>query len=203
MYEEAPKEEISTPKFKDSLKKVSRGVYDLIETLVIAFAVVIFVYLFIASPHEVIGRSMEDNFWDGEYLLADKISYHFKDPRQGDVIIFKHSDTADYIKRIIALPGDKVEIRDGNFYVNGEFLDEGEYLDPDVYTEGKKFLSEGEVYTVPQDKIFVAGDNRPHSSDSRAFGPIPFDRVKGRAVLVYWPVTHLKLVKRPTFNEQD
>jgi signal peptidase I len=202
MYEQSEPQEIHTPSFKKTLSKITRGVYDMIETIVISFAVVIFIYLFVASPHEVQGRSMEDNFWDGEYLLADKISYHFKDPKRGDVIIFKQTESADYIKRIVGLPGDTIEIRDGSFYVNGQKLDETEYLDPDVYTEGKKYLSEGEVYTVPEGKLFVAGDNRPHSSDSRAFGPVPFDRVKGRAVLIYWPISHLHVVDRPNYDVQ-
>jgi signal peptidase I len=202
MYDNTDTQEIKTPDFKNFLKKASHGLYDLVETLVIAFAVVIFIYLFIASPHEVVGSSMEDNFFDGEYLLADKITYHFRDLHRGEVVIFEQTESADYIKRIIGLPGDKLEIRDGSFYVNGERLDESEYLDPGVYTDGKKFLNEGDTYTVPQDKLFVAGDNREHSSDSRAFGPIPFDKVKGRAVLVYWPISHLKIVKKPTYNEE-
>ena len=193
-----PKEVSSTRKM---LGKISKSVYDVVETLVIAGAIVIFVYLFIASPHEVIGGSMEDNFWNGEYLLADKISYFFKEPQQGDVVIFKQTESADYIKRVIGIPGDTVEVRDGYLYVNGERLDEDEYLDTDVYTDAGVFLKEGRIYIVPEDKYFVAGDNRPHSSDSRTFGPIEKDKIKGRAVLVYWPLSHLKLVQRPSYNQ--
>lgn len=193
-----PKEVSSTRKI---LGKVSKSIYDVVETLVIAGAIVIFVYLFIASPHEVIGGSMEDNFWNGEYLLADKISYFFKDPQQGDVVIFKQTETADYIKRVIGLPGDTVEVRDGYIYVNGERLYETEYLDSDVYTDGNTFLKEGRIYIVPDGKYFVMGDNRPHSSDSRTFGPIDEDKIKGRAVLIYWPFSHLKLVQRPSYNQ--
>jgi len=185
---------------KDILGKISRGLYDIIETLVIAFAIVVFIYLFVASPHEVIGRSMEDSFWDGEYLLADKITIHFKEPQRGDVIIFKQTDTADYIKRIIGLPDDTVEVRDGSFFVNGQSLDESGYLDSGVYTEGGSFLSEGDVFTVPVGKLFVAGDNRQHSSDSRSFGPVNYDNIKGRAVVIYWPLSHLKIVGRPEYN---
>ena len=144
---------------------------------------------------------MEDNFWNGEYLLADKISYFFKEPQQGDVVIFKQTESADYIKRVIGIPGDTVEVRDGYLYVNGERLDEDEYLDTDVYTDAGVFLKEGRIYIVPEDKYFVAGDNRPHSSDSRTFGPIEKDKIKGRAVLVYWPLSHLKLVQRPSYNQ--
>jgi len=202
MYEPTTEGSEDAPKksFKDGLGKIARVIYDIVETLVIAAAIVIFVYLFVASPHEVIGRSMEDNFWNGEYLLADKVSYHLGDPRPGDVIIFKHTDTADYIKRVIGIPGDTVELRDGYFYVNGERLSESEYLESDVYTSGGNYLSEGEIVTVKDGYVFVAGDNRPHSSDSRAFGPIEQEKIKGRAVLVYWPFSHLKVVSRPAYN---
>lgn len=201
MYEtELSEEEANEQKVKKGLSKASRVIYDIAETLVIALAIVVFIYLFIASPHEVIGRSMEDNFFDGEYLLADKISYFVGDPKRGDVVIFKHSDTQDYIKRVIGFPGDKIEIRDGYVFVNGDKLDESNYLDKNVYTDGGRELAEGEVYTVPKDTYFVLGDNRGASSDSRSFGAIDQNTVKGRAVLVYWPFSHLKVVKRQDYN---
>lgn len=205
MYEEEKQEaetdsEKSKLSFKKKLGGVTRNIYDVVETLVIAFAIVVFIYLFIASPHEVIGKSMEDNFYNGEYLLADKISYRFKEPRPGDVVIFKQTDTADYIKRIIGTPGDTVEIRDGYIFVNGHQLDESEYLDDNIYTDGGSFLPEGKVFTVPDGKLFVCGDNRGASSDSRSFGAVNMDKIKGRAVLIYWPLSHLKVVKRPSYN---
>ncbi|MEA3356898.1 MAG: signal peptidase I [Patescibacteria group bacterium] len=184
------------------VKKALRSLYDMIEMFVVAFAFIVFLYLFVASPHEVIGRSMEDNFWDGEYLLADKISYHINPPERGDVVIFKQTETADYIKRVIGLPGDTIEIRDGYFFVNGHQLVEEIYLNKNIYTDSNKFLSEGEIYTVPEDNYFVAGDNRSCSSDSRAFGPISADVIKGRAFLIYWPVTHLSWVTRQTYNTE-
>ena len=203
MYEEElekDQENIKVSPIKKFLGRFGKGVYDTVEMVVISLAVVVFVYLFILSPHEVVGRSMEDNFWNGEYLLADKVSYRFGEPKRGDVVIFQHSETADYIKRVIGLPGDSVELRDGFYYVNGEKLDEQEYLDDGIYTDGGNYLSEGEVKTVPEGKYFVSGDNRPHSSDSRAFGVIEKSAIKGRAILVYWPVSHLHTVKRPSYN---
>lgn len=196
--EEVPKEGLGFRKF---LRRIFKGLYDVIETLVIAGAIVIFVYLFIASPHEVLGRSMEENFYNGEYLLADKVSYFLSNPNRGDVIIFKQTDTADYIKRVIAIPGDTVEVRDGYIYVNEERLDESGYLDSDVYTDPGSFLKEGQVFVVSEDNYFVLGDNRQHSSDSRMFGPIESEQIKGRALVVYWPFSHLKLIQRPSYNQ--
>lgn len=203
MYEAEPIEtakEVSVT--KRALTKTFRAIYDVVETLVIAGAIVVFVYLFIASPHEVLGRSMEDSFYNGEYLLADKVSYMFREPERGEVVIFKQTDTADYIKRIIGTPGDTVEVRDGFFYINGERLPEDEYLDDSVYTDPGIFLKEGRVFVVPEHKYFVAGDNREHSSDSRTFGPVEEDRIKGRALVVYWPLSHLKVVDRPSYNQE-
>ncbi|MBN1617857.1 signal peptidase I [Candidatus Dojkabacteria bacterium] len=183
---------------RKTLGSVLKFGYDAIETIVISLAIVIFSYFFIISPHEVIGPSMEENFYDGEYLLADKITYRFKDPQLGDVIIFKHSDTADYIKRVIGVPGDKVELRDGKIYINGKKIDESEYL-TESYTKGGNFLEEGDVYVVPEDKYFVCGDHRSASSDSRAFGPIEKSQIKGRVLLIYWPFDKFEFVKRPEY----
>lgn len=200
MYEKTEKE--TSPKsFKEIAGKITRNVFETVQLFVVALAFVVFLYLFIASPHEVIGRSMEENFYDAEYLVADKIGYKLFTPKRGDVVIFQKTETIDYIKRVVGIPGDKVEVRDGHFYVNSEILNETEYLDGDVYTEPGNFLSEGEIYEVPEGKVFVAGDNREHSSDSRAFGPVEISVIKGRAIFVYWPVSHLKWVFRPNYNE--
>lgn len=199
MYEKT--EEIQESKsFKDKLISFTKNLFETVQMFVVALAFVVFLYLFIASPHEVIGRSMEDNFYDGEYLIADKVSYKLSEPKIGDVVIFQKTDTIDYIKRVIAVPGNSIEIRDCHYYLNGELLIETEYLDSDVCTEPGNFLSEGEIFDVPEGKVFVSGDNREHSSDSRAFGPIDITAIKGRAVFVYWPISDLKLVKRPTYN---
>jgi signal peptidase I len=203
MYEvETVETATEVPVAKKALTKAFRAIYDVIETLVIAGAIVVFVYLFIASPHEVLGRSMEDSFYNGEYLLADKVSYLFREPERGEVVIFKQTDTSDYIKRVIGTPGDTVEVRDGFFYVNGERLPESEYISNSAYTDPGIFLKEGRVYIVPEGKFFVAGDNREHSSDSRTFGPVEEDKIKGRALVIYWPLSHLKVVDRPSYNQE-
>ena len=101
--------------------------------------------------------------------MANKLLYRFQDPQRGDVIIFKYSDTQDFIKRVIGLPGDKVMLKDGHIYINDQLLDESAYLSNSIYTNGGEFLHEGETITVPDNEYFVCGDNRPHSSDSRTF----------------------------------
>jgi len=171
-----------------------------IEATVIAMAVSIVIYLFLFTPHEVIGRSMYPNFEDGQFLLANKLIYKISDPKQGEVIIFKHSETQDYIKRIIALEGDTIGIKDGKVYVNGIQLDESNYLAGTVYTGSESYLHEGETITVPEGEVFVLGDNRPNSSDSRQFGPIDENLIKGKAWLVFYPFSDLHIVKHATYE---
>ncbi|WKZ31009.1 MAG: signal peptidase I [Candidatus Dojkabacteria bacterium] len=195
-----------TPEAKQGFAKLSgvlggvgSFVFESIEAIVIALAICVVLYLFLVTPHEVIGRSMQPNFVEGEYLIANKLVYKFKDPERGDVVIFKHSPTQDYIKRVIAVPGDDVSVLDGNYYINGEMLDESEYLADTVYTEGGTFLHEGETYTVKEGEIFASGDNRPHSTDSRAFGPVKQDDVKGRVWFVYFPLSNFRIIQHPNY----
>ena len=151
------------------------------------------------TPHEVIGNSMHPTYKNGEYLMANKITYRIKDPQRGDVIIFKYSDTQDFIKRIVGLPGDTVMLKDGQLYINSKLLDEENYLNDSIYTNGGEFLKEGESKTIPEGEYFVCGDNRPHSSDSRTFGSIEEGDIKGKAWIVYFPFSEFRIVKHEIY----
>lgn len=174
---------------------------DILQVIVFAVALFLFVYLLVLQPHKIKGQSMDPNFPDAEYLLTDKISYRFNAPQRGDVVVFKSpvDPNEDYIKRIIGLPGDTVSVLGGKVYVNRQQLKEA-YLAADLYTSAGNFLSEGETKTVPADQYFVLGDNRPHSSDSRAFGFITFKVITGKAWLIYWPVNKAGIVQRPDYG---
>jgi signal peptidase I len=170
---------------------------DFIETIVIALSIFVIIYIFLAQPHQVKGLSMMPNFVDGEYLLTNKISYRFEDPKRGDVVVFKAplNEEYDYIKRIIGLPGDTVSIRSSQVFVNNHQLDESSYLSTDILSRGGRFIGENGEYTLKSDEYFVMGDNRNHSSDSRDWGPVPRSNIIGRAWLVYWPLAQTGLVK--------
>lgn len=170
------------------LRRLSAFFLDIIEVVVFAVAIFLFVYLLILRPHKIKGSSMEPNFPDKEYLLTEKVTYYLEAPKRGDVIVFKPpiSEEDEFIKRIIALPGETVSVMNGRLYINGKLLSES-YLDSNLVTAGGNFLSEGEKVTVPNDEYFVAGDNRPHSSDSRTWGFVTKKRISGRAWLIYWP----------------
>lgn len=181
---------------------------DLIETAVIGLSLFLVVYLFFMQPHQVSGESMEPNFHSRDYVLTDKISYRMGDPQRGDVIVFHAPPRAqcpkgtgcDYIKRIIGVPGDSVEVRDGKYYVNGMLLDES-YIPDSLETLPNAFIN-GRVVSLGPDEYFVSGDNRPHSSDSRAWGPITSKEIVGRAFFRYWPLNSVTVIRTAEYGAE-
>lgn len=129
----------------------------------------------------VLGSSMEPNFESGQRLIVNKVIYRFDEVKRGDVVILRPpSDiNAEYIKRVIGLPGETVEIENGLVYINGEPLSEPYILDPPRYTMKK--------IEIPQEYYFVLGDNRNNSDDSHIWGPLPQDNIIGKVWLSIWP----------------
>ena len=170
------------------VRKVFKFIYELVEAFVIAASIFVVVYLFLMQPHQVKGSSMDPTLVDQEYLLTDKVTFRRRDPKAGDIIVFKapQNETFDFIKRVVAVPGDIVAVQDGNVYVNGEQINE-EYLPSGRETGAGKFLTEGQSIVVPEDSLVAFGDNRDHSSDSRDWGFVPYDNIVGRAFFRYWP----------------
>jgi len=141
---------------------------------------------------------MEPNFHDGEYLLIDKVSYRLKSPQRGDVIVFISPEDSKlhFIKRIIGLPGDNIEITKNTIYINGRKLAEP-YLNKGEQTLiENNFLADFKSKIGPDD-FFVLGDNRQNSKDSRSIGLIPRINVTGRASIIIWPVKYFGLVRLP------
>lgn len=166
---------------------------DFIETIVIALSIFLVIYLFFLQPHQVNGLSMFPNFQNGEYVLTDKVTFKMRNPKRGEVIVF-HAPAAahcplgtgcDFIKRVIGLPGETVEVKNGHIYINSQELKEP-YIPAEYVTQPGEF-SKNRVITLGPDEYFVDGDNRPYSSDSRAWGPITKSAIVGRAFFVYWP----------------
>jgi signal peptidase I len=142
---------------------------------------------FCLQSSRVEGSSMKPSFYDGQYLLVNKVSYHFGSPQRGDVIILHPPPAPEelYIKRIIGLPDEEVEIRDGRVYIDGNRLDEPDYLDeyPSPYKAPYNYGPE----RVPEDSYFVLGDNRPISYDSHDWGFVPAENIVGKVWICYWP----------------
>lgn len=179
------------------LKKIGSFFLDIIQTVVIALAIFVIVYLFFFQPHQVKGNSMHPNFSNGEYLLTNKITYRFQEPKRGDVVVFTapRNQEYEYIKRIIGLPGESIKITAGDVFINQERLEEN-YLPEGLKTNSGSFLKEGQVFSLPEGEYIVMGDNRNHSSDSREWGTVPRENIIGKAWLRYWPLAKFGLVKR-------
>lgn len=177
-------------------------VMDILETVVFIGSLFIVIYLFIMQPNQVKGASMEPSFDSGDYIFTSKITYKFRNPERGDVIVFKSPKNPDieYIKRIIGLPGDKVMIKDSEVYVNGHHLEEN-YISAKTNLWEGGFSKNGEMTVVPEGEIFVMGDNRPRSSDSREFGPVPISSIIGQVFYRYFPSTKMGTILNPFPND--
>ena len=180
-------------------------IIDIVETIVVAAAIFVVVYLFLLQPHQVRGASMKPNFHDGEYILTDKISYRFGEPKRGDVIIFTSptDSDVDFIKRIIGLPGEKVKISDGQVTIKNSEHKDGfvlqepyETLGP---TAGGKEAPQNTEISIGENEYFVLGDNRLESFDSRSWGNLPKKNIIGKAWLRYWPLNKIGFVKHPRY----
>lgn len=184
----------------DTIKRAIGAIFDFLQGIVVILAIMVMIYLFIMSPQEINGASMEPNFHNGQYILTNKVEYKLHEPNRGDVVIFKspRNKDVDYIKRIIGKPGDRVMLKDGAFYVNDTKVDEP-YLAQGTYISQGNYLREGMEIIVPKGQYFMAGDNRPHSSDSREFGPIPLGDFIGRAFLRYFPLSEFGVIPVPTY----
>ena len=158
------------------------------ETVVVFGAIFAAIYLFIAQFHKVQGNSMVPTFHTGDYLITEKVSYRFRDPKKGDIIVLKNprDESQDFIKRIIAVPGDSVKIAGNTVYLNNEPLKE-DYLSPGTITRPGAFLTEGTSIKVADNQYFAFGDNREHSSDSRDWGSLTKAEIVGKAFYRYWP----------------
>lgn len=159
----------------------------------LTLAIIVPIRLFIAEPFIVSGASMEPTFDTGEYLVVDRLTYHFEEPERGDVIIFRYpKDPSKYfIKRIIGLPGETVEIRQGEVTIKNKAYPKGLALDQSYVRFGRE--DSGEV-TLGSEEYFVMGDNRAASSDSRAWGALPRDNIIGRAFLRLFPLPKADLL---------
>lgn len=168
--------------------KLKDYLVEFIETIVVVGAIFAAIYLFIAQFHKVSGNSMVPTYHHGDYLITEKVSYRFREPERGEVVVLKNprNEAEDFIKRIIAIPGDTLQISGGSIYLNGQLLKEP-YLPPDILTPDGAFITEGQVVTVDTNQYYVIGDNRGHSSDSREWGPVTKKEIRGRAFFRYFP----------------
>ena len=170
------------------LAKVGSYLWEFVKVVAISLAIVLPIRYFLVQPFYVKGASMEPNFHDYEYLIIDELSYRWRVPERGEVVVLRDplERSKFFIKRIVGVPGDVVFIEQGQVYVNGELLDESAYLADTVETNAVNGVSE---VTLQTDEYFVMGDTRPASFDSRRFGPIAQSEFVGRVWIRAWPFT--------------
>lgn len=163
-----------------------RFILDLLETLILSLLLFLLINS-VSARIRVDGSSMEPTLHNGEFLIVNKLAYKLGAPQIGDVVVFHFpgNPEQEYIKRVIGLPGDQVVIQNGRVMVNGKVLQEDYIAAPPAYEAS---------WQVPEDALFVLGDNRNNSSDSHSWGPVPMDQVVGKAVFVYWPPQEWGLV---------
>lgn len=188
----------------DPVKDFFYFVWDLVKTGVIVFVVAFLIRYFLIQPFIVDGGSMMPNYINSEYLLAEKLSYAISAPKRGDVVIFKYPNnpSVNYIKRVIGLPGETVEIADSKITIKNSAHPNGVVLTEDYLPSNIKTLTGSDkifVLTVPNNGYFVLGDNREHSSDSREWGILPEANIIGRSWLTIKPLDMFGLKRHVTY----
>jgi len=180
------------------MKNFFSFLFETAKIVILAVIIVVPIRYFIFQPFFVQGMSMEPNFHNGDYLIVDEITYRFMDPQRGEVVVFKYpkSPTQRYIKRIIGLPEETINIKEGQISIinqNGTWiLDESDYL-LEAYTGGEIKVS------LSKDEYFVLGDNRAFSSDSRRWGALSREFIVGKVYLRAWPFTALAKMEAPAY----
>lgn len=178
-----------TPSQKPSADKKQRRTLSLVLEVVIivvaAFVIAMLVQYFLIKPFTIHQISMRPTLEEGDRVLINRLTYHFRDPRSGDVIVFDSpvNPDEDLVKRVVAVAGDKVAVQDGVLFVNDVAQDEPYLLE-------QPFVGDMEEILIPSGRVFVMGDNRNNSGDSRLFGPIEVESIIGKAFVVYWPIGH-------------
>lgn len=180
------------------MRKLITFIWEIAKIVIIAALIVVPIRYFLFQPFFVRGQSMNPSFESGDYLIIDEITYRFRSPQRGEVIVFKspQDPSQRFIKRIIGLPGETIEIKDGKVIIytkdGPQVLDESNYL-PDLLTGGNIRI------TLAEDEYFVLGDNRPFSFDSRRFGVLSEENIIGRVIFRAWPFADAVKFEVPTY----
>ncbi|HYO44405.1 MAG TPA: signal peptidase I [Candidatus Limnocylindrales bacterium] len=181
---------------------------EVVETLVLTLIIFFVIQNFVAQPYQVQQNSMERTLEPGQYVLVDKLTPRWDAYGRGDIVVFNPPatwtpDPTPFIKRVIGLPGDTVEVKDdGRVYVNDVPLDEPYTYKNDAGVNEPTEVSPDQTrWVIPAGQLFVMGDHRQKSADSRVFGPIAIDNVIGRAFLRYWPINTLGILETPTYPD--
>ncbi len=171
-------------------------IWETAKIVIISLAIIIPIRYFLFQPFFVRGASMEPNFEDGEYLIIDELSYRFKEPQRGEIIIFRYPKDPSqyYIKRIVGLPGETIKISEGTITIFNDENPTGLVLNEPYLSENNQFTSGNIEINLDENDYFVLGDNRLASSDSRIWGAVPDHYIIGRALIRAWPFNRAGLL---------
>jgi signal peptidase I len=180
--------------------------FEVVETLVLTIVIFVGIQVFVAQPYKVEQVSMENSLLPGQYVLVDKLTPRWTPYARGDIVVFDPPETwstagrVPFIKRVIGLPGDRVELRDGHVFVDDVKFDEPYVFEDNGVSQASEPSPGGPTeWRVPDGDLFVMGDHREESADSRTFGPIPVGHVIGRAWLRYWPFDTIGILPQPSY----
>ena len=184
---------------KETVRSPLRSILSIIAMVAVVALITLGLRTFVFVPYEIPSGSMEETIMTGDMVFSEKVTYYFRGPQRGDIVTFDDPEVAGrtLIKRVIAVGGQTVDLQDGKVVVDGVTLDE-------PYTNGKeswplaRTALDADVtfpYVVPSGELWVMGDNRTSSQDSRYFGAIPTSSISGRAALIYWPFSDFGLLK--------
>jgi signal peptidase I len=181
----------------------SRWIVELVGVVVVAIVVAVLLRTFVVATYSIPSGSMEPTLQIGDRIVVDKLSYHFHGVDRTNIVVFSTPSNegcagppvADLVKRVIGLPGEIISLHDGNVYINGRFLPEP-FLPPDVRHDTYPSPNSGAYvlnhpYRIPAGDVYVMGDNRPDSCDSRYWGPIPESTIVGKVDLRIWPLSRI------------
>jgi signal peptidase I len=190
--------------------KRGQAVGDVLESLLYAWVLVfLIVRPLLVEPFSIPSPSMRDTLQEGDRILVSKYDYRFGRPRRGDIIVFKSppaagQNEADFVKRLIGLPGDTIDVRNGGLILNGKPLDEPYVREPMFDPpDAEEPPAPKPPYHVPPGRYFMMGDNRNDSADSRVWGYLDAERIKGRAVSIFWPPRRVRSLRRPIYATAD
>jgi signal peptidase I len=181
------------------MRKFFLFIWEIIKVVSISLAIILPVRYYLIQPFYVKGASMEPNFYDHEYLIIDEISYRLKEPQRGEVIVFRYPRNPQeyFIKRIVGLPNEEVQIKDGQIIIYNESYPKGLKLNEDYLSENLNTYGNNEIKVeVGGNEYFVLGDNRSASKDSRNFGPVDKSFITGKILFRGWPLDNITVFNK-------
>lgn len=189
-------------------KVIGELLFEFVESLIISFGIFLVIYNFFIQTRTVLNVSMQPNFYEEDRIITEVLSYHFREPQRGEVVVFKYPQdkSVEYVKRVIGLPGEEVLIKNNTVTIFNDqhpygFVLKEDYLGKHITTEGGYAIKEGVKTKISEDTFLVMGDNRNRSSDSRIWGMVPKRDIVGRVLFRYYPILRMDAFAAVDYGE--